>query len=70
MASKRDIVSEIRSQYGNTLSQNQVRQYLGFGTHQTMAFVSDIPYIQTGRAKRFFAIDIGRKLYEMQANKQ
>lgn len=70
MASKREIVAEIRAQYGNVLSQNQVRQFLGRGTHQTMDFVADLPYIQTGRAKKFFAIDVGRKLYELQVNKQ
>ena len=70
MASKREIVAELRAQYGNMLSQNQIRQFLGRGTHQTMDFTSDLPYMQTGRAKKYFAIDVARKLYELQVNKQ
>jgi len=62
MATRREIADEIRAQYGNFLSQSQVREYLGRGKDQTARFCEDIPYTQEGRKKRFMAIDIARKL--------
>lgn len=66
MASKREIAEDIRRQYGNFLSQNQIRQYMGKGSHQTAEFVANIPFIRDGRKKSFFAMDVARKLYEQQ----
>ena len=66
MATKREIVEDIRGQYGNVLSQEQVRKYLGKGTHETMAFLADVPFMRERRKKSYLAIDIGRKLWEMQ----
>lgn len=66
MASKIEIVSDIRKLYGNTLSQNQVQKYLGMGTDQIREFLEDVPYLRKTRKKRFLAIDIVRKIYEQQ----
>ena len=66
MATKAEIRAELRELYGNTLSQRQVKEYLGKGSSQTAEWVKDIPFIQEGRKKCFFAIDIARKLYEQQ----
>lgn len=68
MATKREIVEDIRGQYGNVLSQEQVRKYLGKGKGETAAFLADVPFMreQAQRKKSYLAIDIGRKLYELQ----
>lgn len=66
MASKAEIRAELRELYGNVLSQNQVRQYLGKGTHQTAEWLRDVPFVQEGRKKNYLSIDIARKLYEQQ----
>lgn len=66
LASKIEIVSDIRKLYGNTLSQNQVQKYLGMGTDQIREFLVDVPYLRKTRKKRFLAIDIARKIYEQQ----
>lgn len=66
LASKIEIVSDIRKLYGNTLSQNQVQKYLGMGTDQIREFLEDVPYLRKTRKKRFLAIDIARKIYEQQ----
>jgi len=66
VASKIEIVSDIRKLYGNTLSQNQVQKYLGMGTDQIREFLEDVPYLRKTRKKRFLAIDIVRKIYEQQ----
>ena len=66
MATKREITEDLRRQYGNVLSQNQVREYLGRGTRQTAEFLEDVPFMQEKRKKSFLAIDIARKIFEMQ----
>lgn len=66
MAEKREIVADLRSQYGNALSQNQVQEYLGMGDAALAVFLSGVPFIRQSRKKRFLAIDIARKIYEEQ----
>lgn len=66
MASKAEIRAELRELYGNVLSQNQVRQYLGKGTTQTIEWLKDVPFTREGRKKNYLAIDIARKYYEQQ----
>lgn len=66
MASKAEFRAEIRELYGNFLSQNQVREYLGKGTRQTIEWLQDVPYTSAGRKKSYSAIDIARKRYEEQ----
>lgn len=66
MATKREITDDIRRQFGNVLSQNQVKQYLGRGDRQTAEFLVDVPFVQEKRKKSFLAIDVARKLYDLQ----
>lgn len=66
MATKREIVEDIRGQYGNVLSQEQVRKYLGKGKGETAVFLADVPFMRGQRKKSYLAIDVGRKLYELQ----
>lgn len=66
MASKREIASELRGQFGNTMSQRQVRQYLGCGDAELAEYLRDVPFMRTARKKTFLVIDIARRLYELQ----
>lgn len=66
MATKREIAAELREQYGNTMSQNQVQEYLGCGDHQITEYLRDVPFLRTSRKKTFLVIDIARRLYELQ----
>lgn len=66
MASKREIVDDLRKIYGNTLSQRQVKHYLGMGDHQITEFLSDVPFMRTNRKKWFLAIDVARKITNLQ----
>ncbi len=66
MASKAEIRAELRELYGNVLSQAQVGEFLGKGTHQTAEWVADVPFMREKRKKSFLAIDIARKIYEQQ----
>lgn len=62
MATKREITEELRRQYGNVLSQNEVREYLRKGSNETAAWLADVPFMREGRKKSFLAIDIARKI--------
>lgn len=66
MAKKTEITADIRSMFGNVLSENQARKYLGMGVEQTKQFLSDVPFFQEERKKRYLAIDLARKIYERQ----
>ena len=55
MATKIEITEDIRRQYGNAISQNQAKAYL------------DVPFMRSGRKKRYLAIDLARKIaYQQQ----
>lgn len=66
MATKAEIVADIRAQYGNALSREQVRKYLGMGNDTVQVWLADVPFMQDARKKRFLAIDLARKIYERQ----
>lgn len=70
MASKVEITADIRRCYGNALSQRQAKEYLGMGNNQIQEFLIGVPFIQTGRKKRFLAIDLARRIYEEMQDKQ
>lgn len=64
MASKKEIAEELRREYGNTLSQNEVRLFLRKGKSETVAFLEGVPFMQEGRKKTYLSIDVARKIYE------
>lgn len=70
MATKREIVEDIRQQYGNALSRNQVRKYLGMGNDTVSRFLADVPFMREARKKRYLAIDLARKIYEHQQTEE
>lgn len=66
MATKTEIASDIRRQYGNVLSRNQVRMYLCMGNDAVTRFLEDVPFMRDARKKRYLAVDLARKIYECQ----
>ena len=64
MANKREIADDIRRQYGNVMSQNQVKKYLGMGDHEAQEFLRDVPFMRESRKKKFLTIDVARKIHE------
>lgn len=66
MATKREITEDLRRQYGNVLSQTEVRKYLRKGVQETADWLADVPFMREGRKKSFLAIDIARKISESQ----
>jgi hypothetical protein len=66
VATKVEIAADIRRQYGNVLSRNQVREYLGMGNDAVTKFLEDVPFMRDSRKKRYLAIDVAKKYYERQ----
>lgn len=66
MATKAEIVADIRAQYGNALSREQARKYLCMGNDTVQKFLEDVPFMRDERKKRYLAIDLARKIYERQ----
>lgn len=66
MANKREIADDIRRQYGNGLTQAQIGKYLGVSQHTAEKFLQDVEFIRQGRRKIYLAVDVARKIFEMQ----
>ena len=62
MATKKQIVEDIRQQCGNLIPATKIGEYLGMCPRKTAAFLEDVPSFRTGRKKCYLAIDIANKL--------
>ena len=65
MAKRIEIANDIKKDFGSCLSISDVGRYLGFCYRKTRNFLSDLPYYDTGKEKKYLAIDIARKLDNM-----
>lgn len=68
MASKRDIVSDIRSVFPDAglLKRTQIRKYLRRGSAGTADFLADITPVRIGKSPDYLVEDIADKLYRLQ----
>lgn len=62
MATRRQIADDIKQTYGACLNVTQASEYLGMCRDKVRQFLSDIPHYDTGRQKKYLAVDIARKL--------
>lgn len=62
MATKKQIVEDIRQQCGNLIPFGKAAKYLGMSPHTARAFLEDVPCYNTGQKRCFFAIDLANKL--------
>lgn len=62
MATKKQIVQDIREQVGNFVSFGAVARYLGMSPHAARDFLADVPSYDVGKKRCFFAIDLANKL--------
>lgn len=63
MAERKDILNDIRTQYGNALNQSQVARYLHVGKDSARAFLSDLPFYRLDKKhKTYLAIDLAKKI--------
>jgi hypothetical protein len=67
MATKSEIVADIRKNYGNMLNLRKATEVLGFSDKRAAKnFLDGIPYCDTGKEKKYLAIDIARRIYDRQ----
>ncbi len=67
MATKQEIVADIRKNYGNALNIEKLTEALGYKDRRAAKkFMSGLPPIDMGKEKKWLAIDIGRRVYERQ----
>ncbi|NCC83651.1 MAG: hypothetical protein EOM03_05935 [Clostridia bacterium] len=65
MAEKREIVTDIRRQYGNMLNVRQLTECLGYSdTRAALRFMEGIPVCDMGKEKKYLAIDVARRIHE------
>ncbi len=62
MATKKQIVEDIRQQCGNLVPFGKAAKYLGMSPHTAREFLEDVPCYCIGRKRCFFAIDLANKL--------
>ena len=67
MATKKEIVNDIRSQCGNLITTKDVGKYLGLCPKSTKAFMEGVPHYDVGRKKCYMAIDVANRIVQSEA---
>lgn len=62
MATKKQLVEDIRAQCGNLITTKAIGDYLGMCPLKTREFLEDVPCYRTGRKKCYLPIDIANKI--------
>lgn len=69
MASKREIAAEIKREYGNSLTERQVLDFIGIKDIRTgRSFINSLDGFLSGdgKRKRYLAIDVAAEIYRRQ----
>lgn len=61
---KRDIVQDIKNQFAGAAMLNitEVAKYMGRSRNRIQPFLEDLEYLQMGTEKKYFAVDIAKKI--------
>lgn len=59
---KKEIVQDIRAQYGNVLTTKEVGKYLKLCPKATREFMLGVPRFEIGRKRCYFAVDLAARL--------
>ena len=62
MATKKEIVNDIRAQCGNLLTTKQVGKYLGLSPKTVRDFLAEVPCYDMGRKRCYMAIDVANRI--------
>lgn len=62
MATKKEIVEDIRRQYGNLITSKNVGKYLGLCPKTTREFMAGVPCYDLGRKRCYMAIDVANRI--------
>ena len=67
MATKKEIVNDIRSQCGNLITTKAVGKYLGLCPKSTREFMEGVPCYEVGRKRCYMAIDLANRICSSEA---
>ena len=67
MATKKEIVNDIRAQCGNLITTKQVGNYLGLCPKSTREFMEGVPCYEVGRKRCYMAIDLANRICSSEA---
>jgi hypothetical protein len=62
MATKKEIIADLKGAYGQMLNAKQVGEYLGLCPKATKAFMDGVPSFRIGRQKCYFPVDVANRL--------
>ena len=62
MATKKEIVADIRAQCGNLITTKAVGKYLGLSPKTTREFMEGVPCYEVGRKRCYLAIDLANRI--------
>ena len=67
MATKKEIVNDIRGQCGNLITTKAVGKYLGLCPKTAREFMAGVPCYEVGRKKCYLAIDLANRICSSEA---
>ena len=62
MATKKELIAEIKKDCGNVMTITQVGKYLGLCPKATRDFLDGVPWFAIGRKRCYFAVDLANRL--------
>lgn len=65
MADKQAIINDIRKNYGNMLNITQLARVFNCDRKTVPKYVEGLPAFSQGRDKKYLAIDVGRRIFDM-----
>ena len=66
MATRKEILSDIRSQYGNMVNIREAGEILGYKDRTAIKrFLEGLPIYDMGKEKKYMAIDVARRIDAM-----
>ena len=62
MATRKEIAADLLHVYGITLNMKQIGQCLGMNKDAVRVYMDGMPFITRGRDKRYFSVDLAKKI--------
>ena len=61
---KKELLADIRGQYGNVLTTKQVSAYLGLCPKSTREYMAGVPRFELGIKRCYFAVDLANRILQ------
>jgi hypothetical protein len=64
MATRQEVIDDIRCHYGNMLNVTQLAKLFNCDRRTVPTYVEGIPFFTMGKDKKYLALDVGRRIYD------